>query len=52
MLDWLEVEHQDSMVRRAVANMQFDNMRMEEERGRPNGGGSADGEGPGAGRRN
>ncbi len=49
MLDWLEVEHQDAMVRRAVAHMQFDNMRLEEERSRPNGGGFSGRGGPGAG---
>ncbi len=49
MLDWLEVEHRDSMVRRAVSNMQFGNMRMEEERGRPKGGEFGGRGGPGAG---
>jgi len=49
MLDWLEVDYRDSMVRRAVANMQFDNMRMEEERGRPKAGEFGGRGGPGAG---
>ncbi|MGA2555068.1 MAG: sulfotransferase domain-containing protein [Verrucomicrobiota bacterium] len=49
MLDWLGVEHQDGMVRRAVSNMQFDNMRREEERGKVNGNEVAARGGPGAG---
>jgi hypothetical protein len=49
MLHWLGVEHQESMVERAVSNMQFEKMRTEKvrlpanrgassERGRPGGG--------------
>ena len=49
MLDWLGVEHQDVMVRRAVTNMQFDNMRREEERGKVNGNKFPARGGPGAG---
>ena len=49
VLDWLGVEHEADMVRQAAANMKFDKMKTEEDKGRMQGAEFNGRGGPGAG---